>query len=48
MHPVKPVLDLTSKIPANTLGQWFTLDPKDLVSRETSIRKIYALDVQVH
>jgi Tol biopolymer transport system component/DNA-binding winged helix-turn-helix (wHTH) protein len=42
------VLDLKSVIHADTLGQWFTLDPTDspLLLQDTSISRIYALDVQ--
>lgn len=42
------VLDLRNVAHAETLGQWFTLDPKDspLVLQDTSIGRIYALDVQ--
>jgi Tol biopolymer transport system component len=42
------ILDLRNVAHAETLGQWFTLDPKDspLVLQDTSIGRIYALDVQ--
>lgn len=42
------VLDLRSMAPADTLGQWFTLDPNDspMLLKDASIRRIYALDVQ--
>lgn len=45
---VTTVIDLKGLQPANTLGQWFTLAPDEsvLITHDTSIRNIYALDVR--
>jgi len=49
-HHVELALDLKNVPHADTLGRWFTLDPKDspLVLHDTSIRRIYALELQSH